>query len=274
VTTATDLSALLVDVAAEAATAVADQLRAAFRAGMDIDYKRDAHDPVTVHDKAAEARIREVILSRVPDSTIVGEEGGAHGNGRVHWYVDPIDGTANFARGLAFFCTSIGAVVDGEVVAGAVLDPMAGHLFTATPSGAWLNGEPLTPRGAPDEAHALIITSYPSARELARDGQAVATDRFTRLISSYSTLRRTGSAALTLSHVAAGWADAALSTSINGWDVCAAQLLVRSAGAVYQPFTLGSDEAGWDSPGFIAHHAGLDPVALNGIVADMIGTGR
>ena len=112
------LSAHLAEVAATAARAVEDDLRTAFRSGVEIGYKRDAHDPVTVHDKAAEATIREVLMAAVPDSTVVGEEGGSHGTGRVRWYVDPIDGTANFARGLAFFCTSIGAVVDGQVVAG------------------------------------------------------------------------------------------------------------------------------------------------------------
>src|SRR5687768_3391549 len=154
--------------AAEATRLVADDLRAAFRAGMDVEFKRDKHDPVTVHDRRAEETISALLTQRFPGSSVVGEEDGAHeGSGDVTWYVDPIDGTANFARGLAFFCTSIGAVLDGRVVAGAVLDPMTGHLFTADLSGAWLNGEPLRSGGAKQEAEALLLTSYPAARDLA-----------------------------------------------------------------------------------------------------------
>jgi myo-inositol-1(or 4)-monophosphatase len=264
------LSARLTEVAATAARAVADDLRAAFRTGVDVDYKRDSHDPVTEHDRAAEATIREAILAAVPDSTIVGEEAGAAGTGGVHWYVDPIDGTANFAHGLAFFCTSIGAVVEGRIVAGAVLDPMAGHLFTASLDGAWLNGRPITAHGSADEAHALLISGYPNAREIASVGD-VAGQRAQRLVTAYGTVRRPGSAALSLAHVAAGWADAAMGTSVNGWDVCAAQLLVASAGGRYRPFTRDGSAPAWDSPCYVAHHAGLRPTVLDAVVADLSG---
>jgi myo-inositol-1(or 4)-monophosphatase len=172
----------------------------------------------------------------------------------VTWYVDPIDGTANFAHGLAFFCSSIGAVVDGQILAGAVLDPAAGHLFTADLTGAWLNGEPLRSRGVTDEAQALLITSYPNARALAAEGD-VALTRFGELVAGYGTGRRPGSAALSLCHVAAGWADAALGTSVSSWDICAAQLVVTQAGGRYAGF----GAAGWDQPGYLAHTADLEP---------------
>jgi len=266
-----NLSARLKDVAAAAARAVAADLREAFRSGVEIDYKRDSHDPVTVHDKAAEARIRASILAAEPDSTIVGEEGGSHGSGSVQWYVDPIDGTANFAHGLAFFCTSIGAVVDGRVVAGAVLDPMADHLFTADLTGAWLNGKPISTGGDTDEAHALLISGYPNARELDLHGREEPLRRVGELVSAYGTVRRPGSAALSLAHVAAGWADAALGTSVNGWDVCAAQLLVTSAGGRYRPFTRDGSTPTWDSHCYMAHSAGLRPTVLESVVQDLGG---
>lgn len=266
--TMTDLAARLATVAGEAASAVADDLRAAFRSGVDVAYKRDAHDPVTVHDRRAEERIREHILAAVPDSTIVGEEGGVDGDGAIHWYVDPIDGTANFAHGVAFFCTSIGAVVDGRPIAGAVLDPIAGHLFTATVDGAYFNGVPLTSVGAARESHALLLTSYPSARELDRDGAAAA-GRLARLIDAYGTVRRIGSAALTLSYVAASWADAAFGTSVNGWDICAGQLLVAAAGGHYRPFVPGGGEPGWDAPGYLAQTSTLRAVVLDKVVAEI-----
>jgi myo-inositol-1(or 4)-monophosphatase len=252
------LSQELSATAAEAARLVADDLRAAFRGGMDVEFKRDKHDPVTVHDRRAEEAISELLTKRFPDSTIVGEEDGAHeGSGEVTWYVDPIDGTANFARGIAFFCTSIGAVLDGRIVAGAILDPMAGNLFTADLSGAWLNGNILRSSGPREEAEATILTGYPSAREVAEDG-AAGLAAFGGLVSAYGTLRRPGSAALSLAHVAAGWADAAVGFSINAWDICAGQLLVQQAGGTYLPF----GASGWNQPHYAAQTPDLDPVGL------------
>jgi myo-inositol-1(or 4)-monophosphatase len=258
-----ELSVHLREAATEAALAVAPDLLAAFRGTMDVDFKRDEHDPVTVHDRRAEERIRELLLKRVPDSTVVGEEGGRQdGSGRIAWYVDPIDGTANFARGLAFFCTSIGATVDGEPVAGAIVDPVAGHVFTADTSGGYLGGEPLHPAGVRDESRGLLITSFPNNRELAwNDPQTL--PRFGELVARYGTVRRTGSAALTLAHVAAGWCDAAVGTSVNAWDICAARVLVQGSGAVYESFAGGG---GWDQPGYLAHTAGLEPAALREFV--------
>ncbi|NEA31195.1 inositol monophosphatase family protein [Streptomyces sp. SID13031] len=251
--------------AAEAARLVADDLRLAFRSGMDIEFKRDKHDPVTVHDRRAEQAISGLLTNRFPGSTIVGEEDGAHeGTGEVTWYVDPIDGTANFARGLAFFCTSIGAVLDGRVIAGAVLDPMAGHLFTADLSGAWLNGNLLRSSGAKQEAEAMLLTSYPAARDLG-PGSEAALSGFADLVKAYGTLRRPGSAALSISHVAAGWADATLGTRISAWDVCAAQLIVQQAGGHYLPF--GGD--GWDQPNYVAYTDDLDPIVLNRFAGDL-----
>lgn len=258
-----ELSVHLREVATQAALAVAPDLLAAFRGSMDVDFKRDEHDPVTVHDRRAEERIRELLLARVPDSTVVGEEGGRQdGSGRIAWYVDPIDGTANFARGLAFFCTSIGVTVDGEPVAGAIVDPAAGHVFTADASGARLGGEPLRPAGVRDESRGLLITSFPNDRELAwNDPQTL--PRFGDLIARYGTVRRTGSAALTLAHVAAGWCDAALGTSVNAWDICAAHVLVRRAGAVYGGF---AGDGSWDQPAYLAHSAALKPLAAQDFV--------
>lgn len=201
-------AAELTAVVADATTEVADDLRTAFRGCMRVEFKRNLHDPVTEHDRRAEQRIREVILAHVPDSTIVGEEGGSTGHGRVHWSVDPIDGTANFASGLAFFCTSIAAAVDGQVVAGATNDPMAGNLFTATNGSAWCNGQVLRSRGAAAESSALLVTDYPGTAVLAVDRDR-SLDHLAQLIGTYGTVRRVGSTALTLAHVAAGWVDAA-----------------------------------------------------------------
>ena len=248
----------LAGIAELAARATGDRLRTAFRSRPEVDTKRDMHDPVTVHDRAAEGTIREVLAKETPGSVVVGEEGGAQGeDGDIRWYVDPIDGTANFAVGLPFFCVSVGAVAGGEVVAGAVYDPVRDEMFSASLGGATCNGTRIESRGASRDATAVIATSYPNARELNADREE-ALRRFALMVDSFATLRRPGSAALTLAHVAAGWTDVAFDPSINAWDVTAALLLVRQAGGTYLP--LGGEPGAPDheAPGYLACVAGFD----------------
>lgn len=248
--------------AADAARLVAEDLRTAFRGSIAVEFKRDQHDPVTVHDRKAEEAISGLLTARVPGSSIVGEEDGAvDGYGDVTWYVDPIDGTANFARGLAFWCTSIGAVVGGQIVAGAILDPVSGHLFTADLTGAYLDGSRLRSTGVRDEAEAMLLTSYPSARDLAADG-ADGLASYGELVTAYGTLRRPGSAALSLAHIAAGWVDATVGFSVSAWDICAGQLIAQQAGATY----LGFGASGWNQPHYAAHTPDLRHPALDRFV--------
>ncbi|HRO10177.1 inositol monophosphatase [Amaricoccus sp.] len=263
-------------VAAGAATAVRAPLLAAFRSAMAIDYKADLHDLVTRHDREAEATIRGFILARVPDSSIVGEEDGPQGAGRVAWYVDPIDGTANFARGLASWCISVGAVVEGEIVAGAILDPVGGNLFEADAGGAWLNGAPIRSQAVPDERRAALITGYPVSRDFRLDGRERALAGFGELVETFSTLRRPGSAALSIAQVAAGWADAACGFGVNPWDVTAAILILRQAGGRYRPLSQGKvprDAPAHLCPGYVATGAGAAYPTLDR-VADAISEGR
>ncbi|MGH6762092.1 MAG: inositol monophosphatase family protein [Phyllobacterium sp.] len=259
----------LVDVARRAALKVRDPLLHAFRSEMAVDYKVDLHDVVTIHDKQAEATIRECIFSEEPNSTMLGEEGGQVGDGDIHWYVDPIDGTSNFARGLAFWCVSIAAVRDRNVIAGIVYDPVADAMFSADLESAYLNGSRLTSHAIAEETQATLITGYPVARDFRLDGREVALNNLGVLVERFSTLRRPGSAALSIAHVAAGWADAAAGFGVNSWDVAAATLILKNAGGKYEPLTLGKVEPGvpdYMCPGYIATGAGaiyptLDRVA-------------
>ena len=203
------LSARLRDIAADAATGVGPGLRAAFRTGISAGHKTNAHDLVTEHDRASEEAIVRHLLACEPDSRVLGEEGGHRGHGRIEWIVDPIDGTSNFAHGVAFFCVSIAAALEGELLAGVVYDPIAGLLFTADLTGAYLNGAPLHPQAEAEEARACLMTDYPSAEALALDGPA-GLEAFGELVGTYATVRRKVSAALALAHVAAGWTDATL----------------------------------------------------------------
>lgn len=251
----------LKDIATGAALAVREPLLAAFRSNIDVDYKVDLHDVVTIHDKQAEHTIRAYILEHEPNSTIMGEEGGQTGSGAIQWYVDPIDGTANFARGLAFWCVSIAAVIDGQVVAGAIYDPVAGMMFSADINASSLNDQPLWSRSVGEEVHATLITGYPVARDFRLDGREIALANMGELVETFSTLRRPGSAALSIAHVAAGWADAAAGFGVNAWDVAAATLILKNAGGTYEPLTLGKVPPGsidFLCPGYIATGAGAN----------------
>ncbi|MGJ6965357.1 inositol monophosphatase family protein [Streptosporangium sp. G11] len=247
--TATDLSA----VAVEAARAVGDRLREAFRSRPAVETKRDFHDPVTEHDRAAEETIREVIERRVPGSTIIGEEGGRAGSGEIHWYVDPIDGTANFAAGLPFFCVSIAAAAGEEVVAGVVYDPVRNDEFRADLGGAWCNGTRMRSAGAARDREGMLLTSYPTPWELAEAGEE-GLRRFGGMVRAFASTRRLGSTALKLAHVAGGWADVAYGSRVSPWDVAAGSLLIRQAGGVFIPL----DGSIFEPGGYLAHVGGFD----------------
>ena len=266
------LPAHLRDVAIRAAHSVRDDLLAAFRGPMDTDTKVDFHDIVTIHDKRTERSLKTFIRREVPDSRLLGEEGGAEGDGRIEWYIDPIDGTANFACGLAFWCVSIAAVIEGEIVAGVVFDPVSGNVFSADTGGAWLNGEPLASRSRPAEPEAVVITGYPVARDFRLDGRDQALDNFATLAERFSTVRRPGSAALSLCHVAAGWADAAMGFGVNAWDVSAAILVLRKAGGRYTPYRLGKVPPGapdFMCPGYVGVGQGGNYPTLDAIAASI-----
>ncbi|WP_436763262.1 inositol monophosphatase family protein [Streptosporangium sp. V21-05] len=260
---ATDLSMIAV----EAARAVGDRLRGAFRSRPVVETKSDFHDPVTEHDRAAEETIREVIERHVPGSTIVGEEGGSRGSGEIRWYVDPIDGTANFAAGLPFFCVSIAAAVGDEVVAGVVYDPVRDDEFRADLGGAWCNGVRLRSSGAARDREGVLLTSYPTPWELAEVGEE-ALRRFGRMVEAFASTRRPGSTALKLAHVAGGWADVAYGSRVSPWDMAAGSLLIRRAGGVFIPL----DGSVFEPGGYLAHVGGFD--LAGSVMSDLLLHGR
>ena len=154
------------DLAIAAALAVGPDLRAAFGRTHQVASKANFHDLVTESDAAAEATIRSHLLSGTPAAAIVGEEGGLIGDGLVRWYVDPIDGTNNFASGIPFFCVSIGATVADRLVAGVVYDPIRDELFAASGGIATEPAQP--PRFSPSAA-AMANTSAMAALRTAGD---------------------------------------------------------------------------------------------------------
>ncbi len=258
-----DLAARLRTIALDAARLAAPILRDAFRSGVERENKTNAHDLVTAFDRHSEAVIREHLLAAEPDSWVLGEEGGRTGAGSIQWIVDPIDGTSNFTHGVAFFCISIAAARNGELLAAVVLDPVADLEFTADAAHAYLNGSILAPSARPEQRHANIMTDYPSAEAIARDGDS-ALREFGSWVTSFATVRRKVSAALALAHVAAGWCDATIGFDTKPWDVSAGALLVRRAGGRYLGFRYdGPMLPDHEAPCFLALGPGADYPVLD-----------
>ncbi len=187
-------------------------------------------DIVTEADMAAEDVALGIVREGCPEGLIVSEESlsdRVSDPRRPIWYVDPLDGTTNYARGLPMFCVSVAMATGGEVQCGAVYDPLLDQLFTASRGGgAWLNGQRLhvSARGDPEDC--ILTLDWPR-RQPARQQCA---DFLARAASHVDAVRSRGSAALGLCYVAAGWTDAYLQYTLSPWDVAAGTLLVAEAG--------------------------------------------
>jgi myo-inositol-1(or 4)-monophosphatase len=196
------------------------------------DTKSSATDVVTEADTACEALVRERLAAARPDDLVLGEEGGTTGTpapGQVRWVVDPIDGTVNYTRGLPFFSVSLGAEVDGCVVAGAVVEPVSGRVWRAARGhGAHRDDEPLRASGLDDLGLAVIGTglNYDPERR-SRQAAVVA-----RIAARIGDVRRLGCASLDLCAVAAGWLDGFYEHGLHRWDVAAGSLVAEEAGAL------------------------------------------
>jgi len=224
-----------------------------FRQHVKIEYKGDV-DLVTVADRESEALILERIRAQFPTHDVIGEEGTRIETGSEYkWYVDPLDGTTNFAHGFPVFCVSMGlerrapslaAGQDEEIVAGVVYDPLRDELFTAEKGkGAYLNGAPIHVSHIAHLAEALLATGFPSRKR--HDNPNIHFyQQFT--LRSHG-VRRAGSAALDLAYTACGRVDAFWEFNLNPWDTSAGAALVVEAGGTMSgfdgsPFRLDSKE--------------------------------
>ncbi len=199
------------------------------------------HDFVTAADLASEQAIRTVIAAEWPAHRVLGEEGEklAIDGEEPLWIVDPLDGTTNFIHGLPIWSISIGCAVDGRVVAGAILDPSRGDLYTAARGyGARRGDEPLRVSPRDGLADALIGTGFPF-RQLARFERYI--DCFREVVRVTAGVRRPGSAALDLAAVAAGHYDGFWEEGLGPWDMAAGSLLIEEAGGVVTDFDGAAD---------------------------------
>lgn len=188
-------------------------------------------DLVTEADHKAEAYLLGQIAEQFPDHRVFSEETGGRAGSDDHiWYVDPLDGTVNYAHGLAIFCTSIAYAEDGELKLAAVYDPMADELYLAQRGGgATLNGQPMQVAAAEDMVDALLVTGFPYDAWTNPDNNIREFEAFSRVSQG---VRRLGSAALDLCYVAAGRLDGFWEKKLNAWDVAAGGLLVQEAGGL------------------------------------------
>jgi myo-inositol-1(or 4)-monophosphatase len=194
-------------------------------------------DYLTEVDGETEAFIAERLIQVFPADGFIGEESNARpaGEGGAVWVVDPIDGTANFARGVPHFCVSIACVAGDRIEVGVIYDPMLDELFAARRGGgARLNGAPIKPTPASELAKSAIEVGWNS-----RAGFAQYVELLRRVASTGASPSRTGSGALAIAYVAAGRLDGFVEHHINAWDCLAGILLVSEAGGYVSDFLKG-----------------------------------
>ena len=205
-----------------------------FRQRVAVEYKGEA-DLVTVADRASETLIRDLIRAQWPSHGILGEEGGLIDTGSDYrWYVDPLDGTTNFAHGFPVFCVSMGLEYKGKPVAGVVYDPTRDELFTAEAGGgAFLNQQPIHVSKIEKLNESLIATGFPSHKRHKNPNIFF----YHQITLRTHGVRRAGSAALDLCSVAAGRLEGFWEFNLNPWDTAAGVLIVEEAGGKVTDFT-------------------------------------
>jgi myo-inositol-1(or 4)-monophosphatase len=225
-----------------------------FHQHLKIEYKGEA-DLVTAADRASEALIRERILARWPEHDVLGEEQGLSDRGSDYrWYVDPLDGTTNFAHGYPVFCVSMGlehqapdqrsAGQRASRVAAVIYDPTRDELFTAEQGkGARLNGETIRVSKTAALKESLLATGFPSQKRHKNPNIFF----YHQITLRTHGVRRAGSAALDLCNVACGRYDGFWEFNLNPWDTAAGVLIVEEAGGKVtgfdgSPFELSSRE--------------------------------
>jgi myo-inositol-1(or 4)-monophosphatase len=215
-----------------------------FRRRVAVEYKGEA-DLVTAADRASETLIRDRIRALWPSHDILGEEQGLIDTGSDYrWYVDPLDGTTNFAHGFPVFCVSMGLEHKGKLIAGVVYDPTRDEMFTAEAGmGAFLNQQRIHVSAIAKLSESLLATGFPSHKRHKNPNIFF----YHQITLRTHGVRRAGSAALDLCSVAAGRFEGFWEFNLNSWDTAAGVLLVEEAGGKVTdfkggPFQLNSRE--------------------------------
>jgi myo-inositol-1(or 4)-monophosphatase len=228
-----------------ARAAIADagkQLRAVWRGSKRVEYKGPL-DLVTDSDREIEALIVDRLRQAFPDHLIIAEEASVSTRlqrpaaDQYAWYLDPLDGTVNFAHGHPHFCVALALAYGAEVQLGIVHDPVRDETwFAQRGRGATLNGTPIAVSAVTDLGEALLATGFPPDRRAQADFYLGVVADFMRRACD---VRRAGSAALDLCYVACGRVDGFWEWRLKPWDTAAASLIVREAGGLVSDFSGG-----------------------------------
>ena len=204
-------------------------------ADLEVGYKDARANLVTAADREAQRAVTATILATFPQHLVNGEEGTAGDPGSSHvWYVDPLDGTTNYAHGVPFFCVSVALRAYGRTVAGAVYDPLHDELYAAgAESGATLNGVPLRVSETAGLDRSLVVAQ---AQTVDPDEIRAYARLVERLMLVTGGVRSLGSPALTLCAIAAGRLDAYCEYAMDAWDIAAGQLILERAGGTLTLF--------------------------------------
>jgi myo-inositol-1(or 4)-monophosphatase len=216
---------------------------AILRAGYDHEHQvvyKGLIDLVTETDRASEDFLLGEINQHWPGSHIIAEESGVtQGDDDHSWYIDPLDGTVNYAHHIPVFCVSMGYAQAGTMKLGVVYDPMRDEMFTAERGqGAWLNGKAIHVSKTTELQKSLLVTGFPyDAWNTPHDNF----DNFVRLGKLTQGVRRFGSAALDACYVGAGRFDGFWELSLKPWDIAAGGLVAEEAGAIVTNVNSGQD---------------------------------
>ena len=231
--------AKLTSIALDAARAAAEHVQRGHRSQPSYERKLSDSDLVTRFDLESEQLIRRILSERTPELGIVGEEQGGNVDGRPSWFVDPIDGTMNFAHGHPFYAVSIGLMHDGVPKLGAVVAPALGcewHGYVG--GGAFRNGQPCSVTRESTLSDSLVATGFsPVVRKRGQPEDNLAA--LLRVTPHVRDIRRCGSAALDLCLVADGTYEAYWERRLGAWDVAAGAALVLAAGGRMTDLTGG-----------------------------------
>jgi len=220
-------------------------------------------DLVTVADRLSENLVVERLRSHFPTHGIVAEEGGGcAGTSEYRWYVDPLDGTTNFAHTFPMFNVTLGLARGDEVIAGVIYDPVRQEMFSAERGGgAFLNNRRIRVSNTKRLSESLGSTGFPSRKR----SHNVNIHFYYQLAMASHGVRRTGSAALDLAYVASGRLDFFWEFGLKPWDEAAGTLLVQEAGGRI------SDMRGCPHSITASEHLLADNCSLHDEVVDMFG---
>jgi myo-inositol-1(or 4)-monophosphatase len=203
-------------------------------------HQKKASDYVTTVDRRSEEVIIEAIRGHFPGHSFLAEESLKEDETEGYrWIIDPLDGTTNFIHGYPMFSVSVALQHQGEIILGVVVDPLRNELYTAEKGrGAYLNGTRLNVSEVTSLEECLITTGFPFRN---KDKLDLYLRAFRKIFLSVSAIRRAGSAALDLAHLAAGRCDGFFEFGLAPWDTAAGSILIKEAGGIISDFGGGSE---------------------------------